>query len=58
MSQILERALNGTWADPRAWEFYADDGFGNLIRVSNWPAMNCASAAGAMLDDSDEEVAL
>lgn len=39
----MERADNGNWFSRSDFNFYADDGFGNLVRVSNWPAMNASS---------------
>lgn len=45
----MEQAFNGNWFDHSAWNFYADDGFGNLVRVSSWPAMNHSS-----LDPDDD----
>lgn len=38
-----EQATNGNWFDHDTWTFYADDGFGNLIVVRNWPAMGHSS---------------
>ena len=39
----MERASNGNWFNRNNFHFYADDGFGNLVRVSSWPAMNHSS---------------
>ena len=39
----LEHADNGNWFNHGDFNFYADDGFGNLVRVSSWPAMNHSS---------------
>lgn len=40
----MERADNGNWFDHSSFNFYADDGFGNLVCVTDWPAMNYSSA--------------
>lgn len=45
----FERADNGNWFNHDVWNFYADDGFGNLVRVSSWPSMNHSS-----LDSADD----
>ena len=39
----MERADNGNWFNHADFHFYADNGFGELVRVSNWPAMNYSS---------------
>ena len=39
----MEHTDNGNWFNHADFHFYADDGFGNLVRVSSWPAMNHSS---------------
>lgn len=39
----MHRCDNGNWFTPAHWNFFADDGFGNLVRISNWPAMTHSS---------------
>lgn len=39
----FEKADNGNLFDKSSCDFYADNGFGDLVRVSDWPAMNHSS---------------
>jgi hypothetical protein len=42
-NMLFAKADNGNWFSHVEFNLYADDGFGELVLVGSWPAMNFSS---------------